>query len=127
MAKYIRFLTAAEAADLPPEQAVMVAVAVDEHGQPVDIDGGGFSGSYNDLTDKPTIPEAYVLPAATASVLGGVKQAAATAAVSAEDAAAAGAEAVTKAEFDAVVALANANKAAINDVISKAKAAGQMA
>ena len=31
------------------------------------------SGSYNDLTNKPTIPDAYTLPAASASVLGGVK------------------------------------------------------
>lgn len=31
------------------------------------------SGSYNDLTNKPTIPEAYTLPAATSSTLGGVK------------------------------------------------------
>lgn len=32
-----------------------------------------FSGSYNDLTDKPTIPSAYTLPTASASTLGGVK------------------------------------------------------
>ena len=31
------------------------------------------SGSYNDLTGKPTIPAAYTLPTASASVLGGVK------------------------------------------------------
>lgn len=31
------------------------------------------SGSYNDLTDKPSIPSAYTLPAATATALGGVK------------------------------------------------------
>lgn len=33
------------------------------------------SGSYNDLSDKPTIPPAYTLPAATTSVIGGVKKA----------------------------------------------------
>ena len=33
----------------------------------------GFSGSYNDLTDKPTIPTAYTLPTASTTVLGGVK------------------------------------------------------
>ena len=33
-----------------------------------------FSGSYNDLSDKPSIPSAYKLPAASASALGGVKQ-----------------------------------------------------
>ena len=32
-----------------------------------------FSGSYNDLTDKPAIPDAYTLPIASESVLGGVK------------------------------------------------------
>lgn len=32
-----------------------------------------FSGSYNDLSDKPTIPSAYTLPTASASTLGGVK------------------------------------------------------
>lgn len=32
-----------------------------------------FSGSYEDLTDKPTIPDAYTLPTASATVLGGVK------------------------------------------------------
>ena len=33
------------------------------------------SGSYNDLSDKPTIPPAYTLPAATISTIGGVKKA----------------------------------------------------
>lgn len=32
-----------------------------------------FSGNYNDLTNKPTIPSAYTLPTASASTLGGVK------------------------------------------------------
>lgn len=31
------------------------------------------SGSYNDLSDKPDIPSAYILPTATVNVLGGVK------------------------------------------------------
>ena len=31
------------------------------------------SGSYNDLSNKPTIPSAYTLPTATSSTLGGVK------------------------------------------------------
>lgn len=31
------------------------------------------SGSYNDLSDKPTIPPAYSLPTANANTLGGVK------------------------------------------------------
>lgn len=32
-----------------------------------------FSGSYNDLTDKPTISSDYTLPIATATTLGGIK------------------------------------------------------
>ena len=40
----------------------------------VTISGGGsFSGDYNDLTNKPTIPSAYTLPLANNSTLGGVK------------------------------------------------------
>ena len=31
------------------------------------------SGSYNDLTNKPSIPSAYTLPTATSTILGGVK------------------------------------------------------
>lgn len=34
-----------------------------------------MSGSYNDLSNKPTIPSAYTLPIASASALGGVKSA----------------------------------------------------
>ena len=37
-----------------------------------------FTGSYNDLTDKPTIPEAYTLPIASHTVLGGVQPVAKT-------------------------------------------------
>lgn len=38
-----------------------------------DLSAVAKSGSYNDLTNKPTIPAAYTLPTASASVLGGVK------------------------------------------------------
>lgn len=34
---------------------------------------GNFSGNYNDLTNKPTIPSAYTLPTASTSALGGVR------------------------------------------------------
>ncbi len=37
-----------------------------------------FSGSYNDLTDKPTIPDPYTLPVANSTTLGGVKPVAKT-------------------------------------------------
>lgn len=54
-----------------------------------------FSGSYNDLTDKPSIPSAYKLPAATTSALGGVKMAAHVASAAGEN--------VTKTEFEALL------------------------
>ena len=38
---------------------------------------GAGTSSFSDLTNKPTIPAAYTLPAATAAALGGVKQGAA--------------------------------------------------
>ena len=38
-----------------------------------DLSAVAKSGSYNDLTNKPTIPIAYTLPAASSSVMGGVK------------------------------------------------------
>lgn len=69
-----------------------------------------FSGSYNDLSDKPTVPGA----------------AAAVADVSAADAAPAASETVTKAEFDAVVTLANGLKATLNALLAANRAAGQL-
>ena len=65
--------------------------------------------------------------AATTTTAGIVKKASATNAVASPDATAAAADTVTKAEFDAVVTLLNECKAQLNDLISKAKTAGQMA
>ena len=84
-----------------------------------------FSGSYNDLSDKPVIPTAP--SAATTTAAGLVKKSSGVSTVSAADAAAAASDTVTKEEFDAVVTLVNSCKAQINDLISKAKSAGQMA
>lgn len=67
----------------------------------------------------------YTLPAATTSVLGGVKQAEAVAAVSAADASEAG-DSYDKTAVQSLVTLSNGNKAAINAVIEKLKAAGIM-
>lgn len=64
---------------------------------------------------------------ATTTVAGLVKKASATDSVASPDAAAAATETVTKAEFDAVVTLVNECKAQINDLVTKAKSAGQMA
>lgn len=64
---------------------------------------------------------------ATTTTAGLVKKSSAVSAVSSANAAAAAGSAPTKAEFDAVVALANECKKQLNDLISKAKTAGQMA
>ena len=81
-----------------------------------------FSGSYDDLTGKPTIPTA-----ATTNAAGIVKKSSGVSVVASADATAATGEAPTKAEFDAVVTLANELKKQVNDLIRKAKKAGQMA
>ena len=81
-----------------------------------------FSGSYDDLTSKPTIPTA-----ATTTAAGIVKKSSAVSAVASANAAAAAGDAPTKAEFDAVVKLVNELKTQVNDLITKAKTAGQMA
>ncbi|KFI50018.1 head fiber protein [Bifidobacterium biavatii] len=67
----------------------------------------------------------YTLPAA-GTAIGGVKKGAAVAAVTVADPAAAAA-APTKAEYDALLALAKANKVAINGLIASLKAAGTIA
>lgn len=64
-----------------------------------------FSGSYNDLTNKPTIPSAYTLPAATTAALGGVKRA----------------EAIAPLASDADAAAVIAK---VNEILTKGKAAG---
>ena len=64
---------------------------------------------------------------ATTTTAGLVKKSSAVSAVASTNAAAAAGDAPTKAEFDAVVALANECKKQLNDLISKAKTAGQMA
>lgn len=103
------------------------------HGKLVKVkaDGNGFdfvdrfSGSYNDLNDKPTIPAAYTLPAA-GNGLGGVKKGAAVATVASADAAVAAGEAPTKAEFDAVVGELNETKRQLNALIASLKASGSI-
>lgn len=68
----------------------------------------------------------YELPAATTSSLGGVKQSTAVEAVATPDATAAG-SAYDQTIAQSTVALANANKAAINQIITNLKTAGIMA
>ena len=68
----------------------------------------------------------YELPAATTSALGGVKKSRAVSSVSVADATAAG-SAYDQTIAQSAVALANANKVAINQIITNLKAAGIMA
>lgn len=84
-----------------------------------------FSGSYDDLTEKPSIPAAP--SAATTSAAGLVKKAGAVDPVASADAAAAAGETPTKEEFAAVVALLNECKSKLNSLIANEKTAGQMA
>ena len=64
---------------------------------------------------------------ATTTTAGLVKKSSAVSAVASADAAEAASDTPTKAEFDAVVTLLNECKEQLNDMISKAKTAGQMA
>lgn len=64
---------------------------------------------------------------ATTTTAGLVKKSSAVDAVASADAVVAASDTVTKTEFDAVVTLLNECKAQLNDMISKAKTAGQMA
>ena len=64
---------------------------------------------------------------ATTTTAGLVKKSSAVSVVASANATAAAGDAPTKAEFDAVVTLVNELKTQVNDLITKAKAAGQMA
>lgn len=53
--------------------ADVTASALTAYAKTTDLAAVAKTGSYNDLTNKPTIPAAYTLPNATSSTLGGVK------------------------------------------------------
>lgn len=53
--------------------ADVTASTLTAYAKTTDLSAVAKSGSYNDLTNKPTIPAAYTLPAASSSVMGGVK------------------------------------------------------
>lgn len=76
-------------------RALMKASSAEAARSAIGAGTSSFSGSYNDLTDKPSIPSAYKLPAASASALGGVRQAVHVASAAGEN--------VTKAEFEALL------------------------
>ena len=53
--------------------ADVTASTLSAYAKTTDLSAVAKSGSYNDLSNKPTIPSAYTLPAASSSVMGGVK------------------------------------------------------
>lgn len=53
--------------------ADVTASTLTAYAKTTDLSAVAKSGSYNDLSNKPTIPSAYTLPNATSSALGGVK------------------------------------------------------
>lgn len=53
--------------------ADVTASTLTAYAKTTDLSAVAKTGSYNDLTNKPTIPAAYTLPNATSSTLGGVK------------------------------------------------------
>lgn len=53
--------------------ADVTASTLSAYAKTTDLSAVAKSGSYNDLSNKPTIPSAYTLPNATSSTLGGVK------------------------------------------------------
>ena len=53
--------------------ADVTASTLTAYAKTTDLSAVAKSGSYNDLSNKPTIPAAYTLPNATSSTLGGIK------------------------------------------------------
>lgn len=104
--KYFKQITSGK---VPDNQAVCECGFVDESGNVKPIGGGSSVGN------------------ATTETAGIVKQATTVATVASADAAAAAAETVTKAEFDAVVAVANECKQQLNAALAALKTAGSMA
>lgn len=59
--------------DLNNDSGFITSSALSGYAQTSSLATVATSGSYNDLSNKPTIPEAYTLPVASDSTLGGVK------------------------------------------------------
>ena len=87
----------------------------------------GAEGARSAVFERPVklVGLADAPAAATTSKAGLVKKAAATSVVTAANATAAAGDAPTKAEFDAVVALANALKTSVNGIINAQRNADQ--
>ena len=104
-----------------------LAVAIAGSGDPDDITEDQIAEVIQYIADNwEGGGSSYVLPAAGADALGGVKIGTAVSDVSAADATAAGA-AYDQTVAQSAVALANANKVAINALLSSLRASGVLA
>ena len=69
--KGVDYFTQAEIQQIENNAAAKVDLS--DYAKTADLSTVATSGSYEDLTNKPTIPAAYELPTASATTLGGVK------------------------------------------------------
>lgn len=69
--KGVDYFTTAEIQQIENEAAAKVDLS--DYAKTADLSTVATSGSYEDLTNKPNIPDAYELPVASATTLGGVK------------------------------------------------------
>lgn len=69
--KGVDYFTTAEIQQIENEAAAKVDLS--DYAKTADLSTVATSGSYNDLSDKPSIPKPYELPVASATALGGVK------------------------------------------------------
>lgn len=69
--KGVDYFTQAEIQQIEDNAAAKVDLS--DYAKTADLSTVATSGSYEDLTNKPTIPAAYELPVASATTLGGVK------------------------------------------------------
>ena len=69
--KGVDYFTTAEINEI--EEGAAAKVDLSDYAKTADLSTVATSGSYEDLTNKPTIPVAYELPTASATTLGGVK------------------------------------------------------
>lgn len=103
-----------------------LAVKIKGSGSVDDITEDQIAECIKYISDNWKAGGSYVLPAAQTNALGGVKKAAAVTPVNAANAGTIG-SAFVQAEVQKVATLANANKTAINDLITKLKASGVLA
>lgn len=69
--KGVDYFTTAEINEI--EEGAAAKVDLSNYAKTADLSTVATSGSYNDLSDKPPIPEPYELPVASTTALGGVK------------------------------------------------------